>query len=151
VQELREEAITFSDRRAVKAQKAIAAAAILAGRGRAEIEDLAVLTYLWTSPYDEAPIRRVVESHGVPVGGSSRAVRDLAEIQYALQELAAVHEAVSSREECRELLRRLGRLLAEVRAEHPDAAELMQAIVGAQRQAITTLRERFSEEGYFDV
>jgi MoxR-like ATPase len=148
---LREEAIAFSDRRAVKAQKAVAAVALLAGRRRAEIEDLAILANLWTAPYDEASIRRVIESHGVPLAQSNRTVRDLSEIEYALRELDGQHQAVSSKEECREVLRRLGRLLSEVRAAHPEAAETLGAIARAQAKAVTTLRERFSEEGHFDV
>lgn len=147
----REEAVAFSDRRAVKAQKAIAAAALLAGRSTAQIEDLAVLANLWTSPYDEASIRRVVESHGVPLAQSSQTVRDLSEIEYALRELDGHADVASSKEECREVLRRLGRLLSEVRAEHPEAAELLADIARAQKNAITVLRERFSEEGHFDV
>jgi MoxR-like ATPase len=149
--DFREEAIVFSDRRAVKAQKAVAAAALLAGRARAEIDDLAVLTNLWTSPYDEAAIRRVVETHGVTLARPDRTVRDLGEIEYELRQLTGQLDAVVSKEECREILRRLGRLLSEVRTAHPQAVETLRAIARAQADAITALRERFSEEGRFDV
>ena len=146
----REEAIAFSDRRAVKAQKAIAASALLAGRRQAELEDLAVLVHLWTTPQDEVSIRRVVESHGVPVVHRS-ITRDPEEISYELSRLRGEHEIVASGEECRQILRDLGRLLAEVRANYPDKQELLANVQRAQGEVIRTLRERFSQGGGFDV
>ncbi len=147
----REAAVPFSDRRAVKAQKAIAASALLAGRGQAEVEDLSVLTYLWTSPYDAASIRDVVESHGVPLARRSRTARDLDEIRYSHRELANRIPLLDSREECRELLGQLGRLVAEVRSTHPQAVEALREIQRSQTEVIMIMRDRYSEDGGFDV
>lgn len=136
LQSMRDEAVTFSDRRGVKAQKAIAARALLNGRGRAELEDLAVLVHLWTTPYDEETIRRVVEIHGVPVELEQAGVRDIGEIEFQLVELRRQSTVVSAQEEYREILRQLGRLVAEVRAAHPTASVLLQQLQQAQRSVI---------------
>ena len=47
VQRIRHAGITFSDRRAVKAQRLIASSALLCGRQEARLSDLWVLRYMW--------------------------------------------------------------------------------------------------------
>lgn len=143
----REEAINFSDRRVVKAQKAIAASALLDGRGHAELDDLSVIVSLWTSPYDEAAIRRVVEGHGVPLDAGGQAVRSLEEIRHQASEIDRDVESLTAREECREMLRRLGRLLAETRASYPEAFDVLRSVQGTQKKILDILRDRFREDG----
>ena len=58
--------VQFSDRRAVKAQKLIAASALLAGRREAVREDLGVLAYLWTQDGDDKTIREILSQADVP-------------------------------------------------------------------------------------
>jgi MoxR-like ATPase len=147
----REEAIAFSDRRAVKALKAVAASALLDGRGRAEPADLAVLVNLWTSPQDESSIRYVLESHDVPLSRAGHASRSPEEINYLLREIERQLPDLASREECREALRRLGTLLAELRAGHPGEADMLRAVQHTQSQLLTMLRDQFNEDGEFDV
>lgn len=147
LQTFREERVTFSDRRAVKAQKAIAASAVLDGRATAELKDLAVLAHLWNRPYDEAPIRRVLEAYDVPVSYRETRRRDINEIRFQLSPLGGQIEVVQSREELREIIRLLGRLLNEVRAFHPESTDVLRDIQQLQRQAITELRSRFGENG----
>lgn len=136
---MREDGIAFSDRRAVKAQKAVAANALLHGRGKAEVEDLAVLVHLWTTEYDEKIIRQVVKAHGVPVESGS-AVRDITEIQQEIRQQHIRVALVDAPEDLREIERSLGRLLKEVRTGHPAAGETLAALQDVQRSVIEKLQ-----------
>jgi MoxR-like ATPase len=147
----REEGIDFSDRRAVKAQKAIAASALLAGRARATVEDLAPLVHMWGSPPDEVSIRRIIESHGIPLDRTAADVRDLAEITYDLRHLRLQLEQVRSVEEYREALRRLGGLRHEIQTHHPHATTELAEIGRTQRDVMGRLREQVSGEDVWDV
>ncbi|GAA3250402.1 AAA family ATPase [Dactylosporangium siamense] len=147
---LREEAVQFSDRRAVKAQKAIAASALLAGRGTAESADLGVLASLWNNAYDETAIRRVLEGHGVAVADPAAPSRTLEEVRFDVRQVETDLPHVVAAEEHRHLLRRLGRLLAEVRAGHPQAHDLLGQIQQAQTRVLRALQDLSGEEG-FDV
>lgn len=150
VRSLRAEGVVFSDRRAVKAQKAVAATALLAGRAAAEPADLAALVYLWSHPRDEPSLRRIVADHGVPVERTGRP-RDPTELRLDLHELVGLRDRVSSAEEFRELLRRGQRLALEARRDHPGAGDLLGETQRAQRETIITFRERFGAEGMVDV
>jgi MoxR-like ATPase len=145
LQTLQDEKISFSDRRAVKAQKAIAASALLDGRGRAEPADLAVLTHLWSVPHDEIVIRRVLEANEVPLPSQQARVPDINEVRYQLRAIGGQIPIVESGEELREINRRLGRWLADVRAFYPDQAEVLQTIGQLQRLALEKLRDTFGE------
>lgn len=145
LQTLQDEKISFSDRRAVKAQKAIAASALLDGRGRAEPADLAVLTHLWSVPHDEIVIRRVLEANEVPLPSQQARIPDINDVRYQLRTIGDQIPVVESREELREINRRLGRWLADVRAFYPDQAEVLQTIGRLQRLAIEKLRDTFGE------
>lgn len=57
---LRDLGIDFSDRRAVKAQKLLAASALLCGRDRAQPSDLWVLRYVWDREEQIGPLRALV-------------------------------------------------------------------------------------------
>jgi len=152
LREFRAEGIAFSDRRAVKAQKTFAAAALSAGRARAELADLWPLVHIWVEPRDEPSIRRIVESHGVPIDDArGAATRDLGELRLDLRELQGQKDGLGSLEECRELLRRLGRLTAELRRDHPAERELLTQVQSEQREVILLSRERFGDGGVDNV
>lgn len=146
----RAEGVVFSDRRAVKAQKVFAANALLAGRRNAEIADIAPLVYLWTRKDDEATVRRIVADHEVPVADRSHVMRDPTEITYDLGQLRRQQQSVDSREEFRESLRRLQRLLTEVRRDHPDNRQLLAGVEQQRDEVLRTYRERFAQEGFLD-
>lgn len=149
VQAFRAEGVSFSDRRAVKAQKTFAAAAMLAGRARAEPADLAPLIYLWTSPDDEPAIRRIVADHDVPVEDRSHVVRDPAEISYDLVQLRRQQANVRTAEEFREVLRRIQRVVNETRRDHPDSQQLLSGLLQLRDELLRAYRERYGEEGFY--
>jgi MoxR-like ATPase len=57
---LRDIGISFSDRRAVKVQKLVAASALLCGRETAEASDLWVMRYLWDREEQIAPLANLI-------------------------------------------------------------------------------------------
>lgn len=146
VRELRAQGVAFSDRRAVKAQKAFAARALLAGRGAADISDLAALVYLWTDRRDEPALRRIVTEHGVSVVDPGRRVRDLAEIRLDLNDLRPYLPKLVSKEEHQELLRLLQRLSIELRRDHSAETALLAEVKRIQREAILSSREKFPDD-----
>ena len=148
LQALRAEGVAFSDRRAVKAQKVFAASALLAGRGQAELSDLARLVHLWADLRDEPSLRRIVADQGVPVDEPGGWVREVHEIlQVELREIVVRREQVATEQEFRELMRRTQRLAAELRRDHPGEAEALDQVQREQRETITVFRERFPERG----
>jgi MoxR-like ATPase len=149
MQALRAEGVSFSDRRAVKAQKTFAAAALLAGRARAEPRDLAPLIYLWTNPDDEPAIRRIVADHDVAVEDRSHVTRDPAEINYELAQLRRQQGSVRTAEEFREVLRRIQRLVNETRRDHPDSQQLLTSLLQFRDELLRAYRERYGEEGFY--
>jgi MoxR-like ATPase len=62
VHKIRDLGVTFSDRRAVKAQKLIAASAILCSRMSAQPSDLWVLRYVWDRAEQIGPLRGLIQS-----------------------------------------------------------------------------------------
>lgn len=142
----RAEGVLFSDRRAVKAQKAFAASALLDGRRRAEPKDLVPLVYLWADLDDEPTLRRVVADHGVPVHEIGRQTRDATEIAFELGQLRRQRARASSAEEYREVLRRLHRLLVETRRDHPQARDLAADLQSVRDEVLRAYREQHGEE-----
>lgn len=136
------EGVALSDRRAVKAQKLVAASALLEARQAAEPRDLGVLAYLWTRDTDEETIRRVLTDHEVPVGIQPRQQRSRAAI---LREVNALPGQAGTREELRAQLERLRDLAVEARHDHPDDDALLTKIKDAQNEAMTALGDRFEE------
>ncbi len=149
LQSFRAEGISFSDRRAVKAQKAIAASAVLAGRQRAEPADLAPLIYLWTNPNDEPAIRRIVADHDVAIEDRSHVVRDPTEIRYDLAQLRRQQPNIRSGEEYREVLRRIQRWLNEARRDHPGNQQLLAELGQFRDELLRSYRERYGDEGFY--
>ena len=149
LQAFRAEGVTFSDRRAVKAQKAFAAAALLAGRAQAEPVDLAPLIYLWTDLDDEPAIRRIVADHDVPVEDRGHVMLDPSEINYELAQLRRQQANIKTAEEFREVLRRTQRLVNETRRDHPDSQQLLASLLGFRDDMLRAYRERYGEEGFY--
>jgi MoxR-like ATPase len=137
----REEAILFSDRRAVKAQKAVAASALLHGRDRAETGDLAVLANMWSRTADEKALGVVLEGHGVEVDAAGSRARDPQEIRVDIQRLRRKLDAASVADELRELSRRLGLLAGEIRSTYPADGALLREVQGVQSDTLEKLRE----------
>lgn len=145
---IRTEGITFSDRRAVKAQKVFAASALLEARGAADIADLRWLTHLWTDPRDEKSLHRIVADHGVPVaepGGRVRQVHEILEVD--LTRLQTRRTQVGTEREFRELIRDLHRLIGELHRDHPEDAAAMHQVRQEFDTTIAVFRERFPWEG----
>jgi len=140
--------VKFSDRRAVKAQKTFAASALLSGRGQAEITDLRWLANLWTDEADEESLRRIVAEHGVQVDDPGRPLREVYEItDIDLATVKARLHQVSTEAELRQLARDAQRLAAELRRDHPTAADALVQVQVAQKEILTVLRERFPWRG----
>lgn len=89
---VRDLGIAFSDRRAVKVQKLIAASALLCGREAADASDLWVLRYVWDRAEQIAPLAALVNG-----------VLKAAPPQAATHPLAAVPERVDGEELARQL------------------------------------------------
>lgn len=151
VRSFRAEGITFSDRRIVKAQKVIAASALLAGRRAAEDADLAVLCDMWTDEKDEPSLQRLVATHGIPVAASRSSARVPAEIRLELQELVTRADSVNNATELYEAIGRLQRLKLEILRDHPEEAGLSRDVMAAIRAAVTRYRRLSGEEGLEDV
>lgn len=151
VRSLRGEGVVFSDRRAVKAQKVFAASAVLAGRGSADVADLARLAHLWASPRDEASIRRILADHGVEVPDAGRPRRSRAEIALVLGELKAERDRCASTAELRELLDRGQRLVVELKRDHPQASHLLTDAQHIQQDTMTAFRKSLIEQEWGGV
>jgi MoxR-like ATPase len=90
---IRDLGVTFSDRRAVKTMKLLAASALLCGREAAAVSDFWVLRYVWDREEQIAPLASLV--HGV--------IEAHARDDEAVHPLAAVPERVDGEEIARQL------------------------------------------------
>ena len=129
------EGVRFSDRRAVKAQKLVAASALLGSRKVAVREDLGVLAYMWTEKGDDETIRKVLEELEVPVEVGGRPVRDRTEVELDFRNATQGRQGGSGAEREQHVYQ-LHDLLQEAEADHPDLAE---TIRGAYEQAVAEL------------
>jgi MoxR-like ATPase len=141
VQSLRGDGVTFSDRRAVKAQKLVAASALLGARTVADERDLGVLAYLWTDERDEDTIRRTLQRFGVPMDQRLRQQRTPAVIRIDLTKLEVGDDPAVSVEELRERVRRLHQLTIEVERDHTEDPELLTSVRAAHKEALRLLQD----------
>ncbi|QXJ20207.1 AAA family ATPase [Actinomadura graeca] len=141
LQALRSEGVTFSDRRAVKAQKVFAASALLRGGRTAEEGDLARLVHLWTDARDEATIRRIAADSGIPVDEPGGGTRDPVLIGIDLREIGELRARAATGAEIQRLAQDNRRLANEVRRHHPGEPELLRAVEREQTALMTRLRE----------
>jgi MoxR-like ATPase len=141
LKEMRAEGVSFSDRRAVKAQKVFAASALLRGSAVADERDLARLVSLWTDPRDEETLRRIVAGHGVPVDDPAAGARDPLLIRIDLRAIADKRARAATGAEVQSLAHDNRRLANEVRRYHQGEPELLVAIEQEQTALMTKLRE----------
>jgi MoxR-like ATPase len=146
VRTLRREGVVFSDRRAVKAQKLVAASALLDARVSAEPKDLGVLAYLWTKPGDDTTVRRILADHDVVADDAVRRTRSVAALRLDLTELAAAPHGPVTREQLREQVRLLHRLSREAGEDHPTETDLRSRIDAAHSAALEVLRRHEEAE-----
>jgi MoxR-like ATPase len=138
---LRAEGLTFSDRRAVKAQKVFAASALLRGSASADERDLTRLVNLWTDIRDEATLRRIVADQGVPVDDPATGSRDPLLLMIDLRAIAEKRQRTTTGAEVLRLAHDNRRLANEARRYHPGDGELLNAIEKEQTALMTKLRE----------
>jgi MoxR-like ATPase len=97
IHKVRDLGVAFSDRRAVKAQKLVAASAILCARTQAEASDLWVLRYVWDRAEQIGPLRGLI--HDVleqqPAGAQPHPLANLPERADA-EEIARQLDAVEA-------------------------------------------------------
>jgi MoxR-like ATPase len=141
--------VQFSDRRAVKAQKLIAASALLAGRREAVREDLGVLAYLWTQEGDDKTIREILGQEDVPSELIPHTRRESSSLTLELQELVGGARGGTAAER-RDLVDQLHALKQEAADDHPDDTALLGDIDRAYKAALEALtnEEREGAIGY---
>lgn len=130
--ELLAQGVTLSDRRIVRAQRLVAAAALLREDGVARLRDLWPLAHLWREPSDAALMRAAVSERVVSDGGEP------ADARRSPDELTALadHEAglvlrragTVPRGTVIATLRAINELLTSARTEHPAAHQTHELI-----------------------
>ena len=136
--------VQFSDRRAVKAQKLIAASALLAGRREAIREDLSVLAYLWTQEGDDKTIREILSQEDIPSEANLHVSREASALVLNLRELTHGARGTTQAER-RDLVEQLHLLHQEAEEDHPEEAELLRDIEEAYAAALGALRNEERE------
>jgi MoxR-like ATPase len=150
IQAVRAEGITFSDRRAVKAQRVIAAHALLHDRSSATIEDLSVLAHLWNDPHDERSLRQILSSNEIPLSEDLRPVKDLADLRRDLGDLRArAGGRIDYSQEYKDLLRQLQLMIIELQRGHPGASTELNEVRVLQRSLLERAREQFDWDDDF--
>ena len=134
--ELLAQGVTLSDRRIVRAQKLVTAAALLREDGTARPRDLWPLAHVWTEQPDAAPVRDAVYERVTADGGEPMTPRrSTAEL-----EALAAHEAnlvlhrqgTVTRGSVIAVLRTINELLNDARRQHPAARATHERIRGRQ-------------------
>lgn len=147
LRELRMQQVAFSDRRAVKAQKVFAAAAVLDGRREAQRSDLAPLAYLWTDRRDHETIRRALETHEIELDRRGRRVRELGEImQFALPELVNRRSRARTAQDLWEISQQLQALKRELASDYPLAKAELKAVEDERGTTVRMIQEKSREE-----
>jgi MoxR-like ATPase len=141
--------VQFSDRRVVKAQKLIAASALLAGRREAVREDLGVLAYLWTQDGDDKTIREILSQADVPSEVNPHTRRESSTLVLELRELTDGTRGDTEAER-RDLVEQLHLLRQEAEDDHSGDAALLDEINQAYTAALAALtnEEREGAVGY---
>ena len=145
IAELLAQGVTLSDRRIVRSQRLVAAAALLREDGTARPRDLWPLAHLWTEQSDAVPVREAVYERVTADGGEPLTARRSPE---ELQELAE-HEAgrllarqgVVPRGSVIATLRTINELLNDARAHYP-AAHSAHEFIRDQRDRVSLLLDQ---------
>jgi len=145
VGELLAQGVTLSDRRIVRAQKLVAAAALLREDGTARPRDLWPLAHFWTEQSDAAPVRDVVYERVTADGGQPvSARRSPAELEALAQHeatLVLARPGVVTRGSVIATLRAINELLTDARTSHP-AARATHELIRAQRDRVSLLLDQ---------
>jgi MoxR-like ATPase len=140
IRQSRSEAVDLSDRRVVKAQKLVAAAAMLSGRDRAEASDLWPLRHIWTGLGEAAALQAIVDAQIAEAGGEvGRARRPLEALVDELNDLVAEEDHLRTDVAVSAQLKRLGRLRQELVADHGGAQALRGQIDLAVKRLLARL------------
>ena len=142
VGEMLAQGVTLSDRRIVRAQKLVAAAALLREDGTARARDLWPLAHFWTEPSDAAPVREAVYERVTADGGEPVvARRSPAELEALAQQEAALILGLPgavARGSVIATLRAINELLTDARTLHP-AAHHTHEVIRTERDRVSIL------------
>ncbi|MGW4064343.1 AAA family ATPase [Amycolatopsis sp. NPDC004747] len=147
VGELLAQGVRLSDRRIVRAQKLVAAAALLREDGTARPRDLWPLAHLWTVQSDARVVRDTVDERVAADGGEPSSASRSPEQLLALAEHEARRvldrQGPVSRGAVVAAIRVVNELLQEARADHP-AAHTTHKLIQEWRDQVTMLLEQQS-------
>lgn len=142
VGELLAQGVTLSDRRIVRAQRLVAAAALLREEGTARLRDFWPLAHLWTEPSDAALVREAVYERVVADGGDPAVARrspaELAALAEHEAGLVLRREGSVPRGTVVAALRTINELLTSARTEHP-AAHPTHELIRSRRDEVSLL------------
>lgn len=144
VSELLAQGVTLSDRRIVRAQKLIAAAALLREDGTARPRDLWPLSHFWTEQSDAAPVRAAVDERVMGDGGEAAMPRRSPEELLALAQHTAtlvLDRPGATRGSVIAAARDLNELENEARTEYTSAYELHARIRELRDRVLRLLEE----------
>jgi len=142
VRNLRADGIQLSDRRAVKAMKVFACAALLAGRSVASPQDLWPMAYLWSDPLDRPAIERELERADIGTAMPATDSPTKADIKYQaslLRERLSADDLRQTPVELDGILHQVHELLTLARAQFPDDTDLIR-FVTAIHQEVADMR-----------
>jgi MoxR-like ATPase len=145
--ELLAQGVTLSDRRIVRAQKLVAAAALLREDGTARPRDFWPLAHLWTEQSDAALLRDAVYERVIDDGGEPATARrspaELAAIAQHEASLVLGRQGTVARGPVIAALRTINELLTDARTHHP-AAHPTHELIRAQRDRVSVLLDQQS-------
>ena len=145
--ELLAQGVTLSDRRIVRAQKLVAAAALLREDGSARPRDLWPIAHLWTVRSDATLVRDTVNEYITTDGGEPLTTGRSADELLALAEYEARRvlgrQGVVPRGAVIAAIRAVNGLLTEARTNHPTSYD-RQKQIGEWRDKISWLLEEQS-------
>lgn len=147
VGELLAQGVTLSDRRIVRAQKLVAAAALLREDGAARPRDLWPIAHLWTTRSDAALVRDTVDDRVMADGGEPLAPRRGPEQLVALaehesQRVLRHQNGIAPRGSVVAAIRAINALLTEARTNHPATYDVHKRISDCQAKVSRLLEQQ---------
>jgi MoxR-like ATPase len=147
VGELLAQGVTLSDRRIVRAQKLVAAAALLREDGTARPRDLWPLAHFWTEQSDAAPVRdavyeRVTADGGEPLRGRRSPAELEALAQHEADRVLQSNGGVVARGSVIAAIRAINELLNEARSQHPTVDATHDRIRDQRNQVALMLEQQ---------
>jgi MoxR-like ATPase len=137
--------VTLSDRRIVRSQKLVAAAAVLREDGAAHPRDLWPLAHLWTEESDADAVGQAVHERVTADGGepllARRSPAELAALAQHEARQVLDRQGAVARGSVIATLRAINELLTEARSQHP-AAHDTHDLIRAQRDRVSLLLDQ---------